>query len=132
MELDAPQSAALARLQRFCRQRVLRSKWLELVEDLVDWNRLYKSLQENRKKRDRAAAVLQKGVRNSAATNVAMRVASRNDAPKLIKASAVVNAAARGWVARSRLKWEQARHAAFLAEAAELAWGLCRRDPHDP
>ena len=99
--------------------------WLELIEDLIDWNRLYKQLKQKKAEREaqeaQAAQIMQRVARNSPATNVAMRVASKGTGPEVIRATRTVNWYATNWVHRSRLKWEQERHAAFLAEGEALA-----------
>ena len=41
------------------------------MEDLIDWHKLYKALQQKREERTKAVQVLQRGVRRSPATNVA-------------------------------------------------------------
>ena len=74
---DGAKDTAALRLQRFVRRRRLHFMWLETVADLLEWNQLVNQLAEQREKREKAAAVMQRGVRRSPATNVAMRVASR-------------------------------------------------------
>ena len=119
--LPPAKDIAVRRLQRFVRQRTLRAKWLELVYDLVDWHRLYRQLQENKEKRAKAASLLQRRTRNSPHTNIAMRVASKASAPVVFAASKVMNAYARGWVWRSRLKRLKREHVERLNEASQMA-----------
>ena len=80
---EAQRGAAVSRLQRFVRQRKLRHVWLELIDDLIDWNRLYKQLMAQKQRKAAAASVLQKHARNNPHTSVAVRVAGRNAAPAL-------------------------------------------------
>ena len=123
--LTEEEKAALDRLTAWLRRRKLQKAWLELIEDLIDWNRLYKQLKQKKAEREaqeaQAAQIMQRVARNSPATNVAMRVASKGTGPEVIRATRTVNWYATNWVHRSRLKWEQERHAAFLAEGEALA-----------
>ena len=112
---EAAYLAAIVTLQRFGRRRFLRSIWFELVEDVIDWNNLYKALKKKREEREAAVSIIKRCVRRSPATNMAMRVASRAAPQFLMKASATLNAAARGWVARSM------KRAARIATAAKAA-----------
>ena len=112
--LSEPQNLLAQNITRWIRRRKLQRAWLELIEDLIDWNRLYKQLKQKKAEREaQAAQIMQRVARNSPATNVAMRVASKGTGPEVIRATRTVNWYATNWVHRSRLKWEQERHAAF-------------------
>ena len=113
--------SALATLQRFCRRRFLRGKWYEVVTDLIEWNQLVRQLRQKRDEREAAVQVLQRNVRRSPATNVAMRVSTRAQAPELIRASSVITAGVRGHSVRADQRRVRERHEAMLAEALALS-----------
>ena len=46
--LSEPQNLLAQNITRWIRRRKLQRAWLELIEDLIDWNKLYRQLKAKR------------------------------------------------------------------------------------
>ena len=62
-EDDPPDVAAAKRLQRFVRSRKVIRHWLELIQDLREWDALALQIKKSKQQREHAAGTLSHGAR---------------------------------------------------------------------